>query len=246
LKVFTDIYQIDVESSVSQILTLLPVLHGLHVKDSEICIPHDVAIGHYGFIYQTERTPEHNYVLLWNNFVQELLESDSNKAGCKRFITGTFIAYPERYVTNALVISMSLISTDSQVLISVKEQNICNDITVQSSIRIHPLFTLDDPPSIKCFGNQVFTLKYHQQKLFPRASHCWNFLIWPTSAGTLGVRYWFYFVFVTCSFGFPPELLDLCVCYWFSLSKNTVLVCKMVELMLLSSSCYGKFDYSSA
>jgi len=82
LKVFTDIYQIDVESPVSQILTLLPVLHGLHVNDSEICIPHDVAIGHYGFIYQTERTPEHNYVLLQNNFIQEWLESDSNKAGC--------------------------------------------------------------------------------------------------------------------------------------------------------------------
>ncbi len=32
LKVFTNIYQIDVESSVSQILTLPPVLHGLHLR----------------------------------------------------------------------------------------------------------------------------------------------------------------------------------------------------------------------
>ena len=48
-----------------------------------------------------------------------------------------------------------------------------------------------------------------------------------------------------CLFGFPPELLDLCMCYQFSSSKDTVLVCKMVELLLFSSSCYGEFNYSS-
>jgi len=37
----------------------------------------------------------------------------------------------------------------------------------------------------------------------------------------------------------------ICVCYWFSLSNNTVLVCKMVEPILLSSRCYGKFNYTS-
>jgi len=93
-------------------------------------------------------------VLLRNNFVQELLESDSNKAGCKQFVTGTFIAYPERYVTNALVIDTSLISIDSQVLISVKEQNIHNEIAVQSSICIHHISGME----YSCLRQKVLNL----------------------------------------------------------------------------------------
>jgi len=42
---FTDIYRIDVMANIDQIVSLLPILHGVHVDDNNICIPHDVIIG---------------------------------------------------------------------------------------------------------------------------------------------------------------------------------------------------------
>jgi len=42
---FMDIYQIDVWTTCSTISTLTPVLQGVHIKDSSVCIPHDIAIG---------------------------------------------------------------------------------------------------------------------------------------------------------------------------------------------------------
>jgi len=82
---------------------------------------------------------------------------------------------------------------------------------------------------------------YHPQKLLQE--HLFVEIIWffQHLQGTWEWGIVFYFVSVMCSFSFPPELLDLYLCYWFSSSKDTVIVCKMVEPMLLSSSCYGEF-----
>jgi len=42
---FTDIYCIDVMANIDPIVSLLPLLHGVHVDDNNICIPHDVIVG---------------------------------------------------------------------------------------------------------------------------------------------------------------------------------------------------------
>ncbi len=59
---FKDIYQIDVQKMCSTISTLTPVLWSVHVKDSSVCIPHDIAIG--------QKNPmSANYTQLHNNML---------------------------------------------------------------------------------------------------------------------------------------------------------------------------------
>jgi len=66
-----------------------------------------------------------------------LLESKSNCAGCKCYIQGSFIAYPERYLSNVLVVDSSLIENNKQVLINVEDNSNLDDIIVKSTICIH-------------------------------------------------------------------------------------------------------------
>ena len=77
-----------------------------------------------------------NYLLLQKIFVEELTKSNSNKAGCKRYVNGSFIAYPETFVQNPLVVDSYLISNDKQFLIQVQEDSLSPVIGTQSSIRI--------------------------------------------------------------------------------------------------------------
>jgi len=83
-----------------------------------------------------ENTTEENNVCQWRGFIESLLESKSNHAGCKYFVPGSFFNYPESYVSDALVINSALISDGEQVLINVEEHNVLSDIEFKSSICI--------------------------------------------------------------------------------------------------------------
>ena len=67
-------------------------------------------------------------------FVEELAVLKSFRAGCKRFVPGSFIACPEKYVDNPLVVDSSFIEKDKQVLLHVQEQSTSLVIGVQSTI----------------------------------------------------------------------------------------------------------------
>jgi len=55
---------------------------------------------------------------------------------CKYFVLGSFIAYPESYVSDAIVIDSALISDREQVLINDEEHNALSEIEFKSSICI--------------------------------------------------------------------------------------------------------------
>jgi len=49
-------------------------------------------------------------------FVKGLIKSTSNHAGCKRYVSGSSIAFPETFVENPLVIDSFLIDNNQQVV----------------------------------------------------------------------------------------------------------------------------------
>ena len=134
---FTDVYRIDVLYKNSPICTLFPLLTGVHVSDEQICIPPDVIVGKIPCeLPRPDCLPGENNVLYRKLFVEELLQSKSNRAGCKRFVSGSFIAYPEKSVKNPLVIDSFLLDNHQQIVIQVREKSFAPVIEVQSSIRI--------------------------------------------------------------------------------------------------------------
>jgi len=76
-------------------------------------------------------------MLLQKHFIEELLESKSNCAGCKHFIQGLFIVYPEHYLSNVLVIESSLIENSKQVLMNVQDKSNSDDVVIKLTIHIH-------------------------------------------------------------------------------------------------------------
>ncbi len=64
LSKFTDIYCIDVSSRNSSIEILAPILHGIHVKDENICIPHDIILSHSDCVIQEDGMVEKNNKVL--------------------------------------------------------------------------------------------------------------------------------------------------------------------------------------
>jgi len=64
------------------------------------------------------------------------VHSNSNKAGSKHYVPGSFIAFPEKYLENPLVINSFLIGKDEQVLIQVQEKNLL-PITIINSYTTH-------------------------------------------------------------------------------------------------------------
>jgi len=72
LSKFTDIYRIDVTSQDNPIETLLPVLCGIHVKDDNICIPHDIIVSRKEIAIRQERSININNKYLRNIFVEQL------------------------------------------------------------------------------------------------------------------------------------------------------------------------------
>jgi len=119
LSSFTDIYHIDVMATIKPITFLLPILYGVHVDDRNICIPHDVIVGREDCLVEKSKNVRKQNMLLRRIFVEELAISKSFRAGCKRFVPGSFVAYPERYVNNPLVIDSNFIESNKQVLLHV-------------------------------------------------------------------------------------------------------------------------------
>ena len=119
LQTFTDVYRIDVRSNCSLVSTLQPIVEGVHVMDSNIFIPHDIIVGRQHDLVLSNGDTKANYSLLHKIFVEELKKSTNNKAGCKRYVTGSFIAYPEKFVENPLVVDSYLINNDKQFLLPV-------------------------------------------------------------------------------------------------------------------------------
>jgi len=120
LMMFTDVYQINIPSTCCGINTLLPIFQGvLHVNDFSVCIPPDISIGKPNCKPCSDYTKKQKYGMLQSLFVQESQKSTSNKAGCKRYIPGSFIAFPEKVVENPLVIDSCLIDERSQALVQV-------------------------------------------------------------------------------------------------------------------------------
>jgi len=80
---------------------------------------------------------------LKNLFVQKLVHLHSNQAGSKHFVPGSFIAFPEKYLENPLVIDSFLMGKDQQVLIQVQEENSLPIIDIQSTICIQHMVGKD-------------------------------------------------------------------------------------------------------
>jgi len=119
LQTFTDVYCIDVQSNCTLVSTLQPIVKGVHVNDNHIFIPHDIIVGRQNDLVLSNDNTKANYSFLQKIFVEELKKSTSNKAGCKRYVTGSFIAYPEKFVENPLVVDSYLINNDKQFLLPV-------------------------------------------------------------------------------------------------------------------------------
>jgi len=133
---FTNVYRIDVCCSNTPISTLQPSLKGVHVDDKHILIPPDFIIGRSNEFSLANDTTEENNELLRKVFVQELSKSISNKAGCKRYVPGSFIAYPEKFMPNPVVVDSYLINNNQQLLMKVEDNSVSPVIGLQSSIRI--------------------------------------------------------------------------------------------------------------
>jgi len=123
-------------ATIDLITSLLPIVYGVHVDDRNICILHDVIIGRKDCMVDMSKNIGQQNTLLRTIFIEELAISKSYRAGCKRFVPGSFVAYPEKYVDNPLVVDSSFIEKDKQVLLHVQEQSASLVIGVQSTIRI--------------------------------------------------------------------------------------------------------------
>jgi len=99
---FTDVYQVDVSNTRTPILTMYPLLTGLHVPDKNICIPPNIFIRIHNNTVKGNKSKQEAYEYLKDLFLTKLLQSKSNQAGCKHFVSGLFIAYPEKYMVNPL------------------------------------------------------------------------------------------------------------------------------------------------
>jgi len=136
LSTFTDIYRIDVSCRNNSIETLTPILRGIHVSDDNICIPHDIILCDNDCKIQQDGMVEKNNKVLRKVFVEELFRSRSNRTGCRRYVPKSFIAYPETYVHNPLVVDSSLIQQNKQVVVHIHEDSTSTAIGIQSSIRV--------------------------------------------------------------------------------------------------------------
>jgi len=133
---FTDVYRIDILCGHWSNALNTITLTGVHVPDCHICIPPDVlTLSEKCWISYGKSQKDNNESLRYR-FVEELRKSTNNCAGCKRYINGSFIAFPEMFLLNPLVIDSSLIERNQQVVMQICEQSDSAVIGLQSSIRI--------------------------------------------------------------------------------------------------------------
>jgi len=113
---------------------MYPLLTGIHIPDKKVCVPPDIFIGIHNTAVKGNESKQEASKQLKNLFVKKLLQSNSNQAGSKCFVSRSFIAYPEKYLESPLVIDGLLINNNQQILIQVKENNSSAIIDVQSTI----------------------------------------------------------------------------------------------------------------
>jgi len=116
---FTDVYRIDIQGYNVPIPTNSVFLTGVHVSDSNICIPPDIMVGCERRSFKDTPTKAKLYVCLKERFVSNLVKSKSNRAGKKRYVAGSFIAFPEKFVENPLVIDSHFIENNQQVVMQI-------------------------------------------------------------------------------------------------------------------------------
>jgi len=63
-----------------------------------------------------------------------LIKSKSNCAGCKRYVAGSFIAFPKKFVENPLVIGSFLLESNQQFVLQIQESSNSPVIGCQLSI----------------------------------------------------------------------------------------------------------------
>jgi len=133
---FTDVYRIDIHCcNFSDSLNTI-TLTGVHVPDCHICVPPDVLTLSDKCWISYGKSQKDNNKSLRLRFVKELRKSTNNHAGCKRYVNGSFIAFPEMFLENLLVIDSSLIDHNQQVVLQIREKNDSAVIGLQSSIQI--------------------------------------------------------------------------------------------------------------
>jgi len=159
---FTDVYRIDIQGYNVPIPTNSVFLTGVHVSDSNICIPPDIMVGCKRRSFKDTPTKAELYVCLKKWFVSNLVKSKSNRAGKKRYVAGSFIAFPEKFVENPLVIDSQFIENNQQVVMQIRDHSELPVIGCQSSIRVQRVSGLEYS-SVKQFalhlGQKVCSLK---------------------------------------------------------------------------------------
>jgi len=114
--------------------TLFPCITAVHNLDADICIPPDVIIGQLNGSVQGNKMRSERFGILQKYFHQELAKSNSDCAGSKHYVPGSFIAFPEQFLENPLVIDSYIINNNQQILIQVQEKSDLPIIGLQSSI----------------------------------------------------------------------------------------------------------------
>ena len=133
---FTDVYRIDIQGCSIPIPSNSVYLTGVHVSDNNICIPPDIMVGCKRRHIKDVPSKTELYCCLKERFVRNLVKSKSNRAGKKRYVDGSFIAFPEKFVENPLVIDSCFIENNQQVVIQIRESSESPVIGCQSSIRV--------------------------------------------------------------------------------------------------------------
>jgi len=89
------------------------------VPDCHIRVPPDVMTFSDKCWISYGKNQNDNNECLRQHFVDELHKSTNNRAGCKRYVNGSFIAFPEMFLDNPLVIDSSLIEHNQQVVLRI-------------------------------------------------------------------------------------------------------------------------------
>jgi len=131
---FNDVYHVDVSNTITPISTMYPLLTGFHVSDKSICILLDIFIGKQNTAVQCNEKKQ--------EFITELLISKSNWAGCKHYVSGSFIAYPEKYLVIHWL-SIVFWSKTTNKFDTGMRKNLSPIIDIQSTIHIQHMVGKD-------------------------------------------------------------------------------------------------------
>jgi len=120
---FTDVYCIDIHCCNFSDSFHMITLSGVDVSDCHICVPSNVLTFSDKCWISYGKSKKDNNESLCQRFVEELHKSTNNLAGCKRYVNGSFIAFPEMFLDNPLVIDSLLIEYNQQVVLHIQEKS---------------------------------------------------------------------------------------------------------------------------